>query len=122
MRRDPTVVELGLQDLLLRLREAPWKFGFTSLMRRLAAVHSGQPRIGLASRPQQEPFRLGQTAALIFAPREIAEVVLPGDADAPVVPGAPVPRAGNNAAVPVVRLYGLGLLGPNGPLPLHYTE
>lgn len=122
MRRDRTVVELGLQDLLLRLREAPWKFGFTSLMRRLAAVHSGQPRIGLARRPQQEPFRLGQTAALIFAPREIAEVVLPGDADAPAVPGAPVPRAGSNAAVPVVRLYGLGLLGPNGPLPLHYTE
>lgn len=122
MRRDPTAIELGLQDLLLRLREAPWKFGFTSLMRRLAAVHVGQPRIGLASRPQQEPFRLGQTAALIFAPREIAEVVLPGDADAPVGPGAPALRAGNNAAVPVVRLYGLGLLGPNGPLPLHYTE
>jgi type VI secretion system protein ImpH len=122
MRRDPTAIELGLQDFLLRLREAPWKFGFTSLMRRLAAVHATQPRIGLASRPQQEPFRLGQTAALIFAPREIAEVVLPGDADAPVAPGAPVPRAGNNVAVPVVRLYGLGLLGPNGPLPLHYTE
>ncbi|MDM0120855.1 type VI secretion system baseplate subunit TssG [Variovorax arabinosiphilus] len=122
MRRDPTAIELGLQDLLLRLREAPWKFGFTSLMRRLAAVHAAQPRIGLASRPQQEPFRLGQTAALIFAPREIAEVVLPGDADAPVMPGAPALRVGNNAAVPVVRLYGLGLLGPNGPLPLHYTE
>lgn len=122
MRRDRTGIELGLQELLLRLREAPWKFGFTALMRRLAAVHVGQPRIGLASRPQQEPFRLGQAAALIFAPREIAEVVLPGDAQAPVVPGAPVPRAGNNPAVPVVRLYGLGLLGPNGPLPLHYTE
>jgi type VI secretion system protein ImpH len=122
MRRDPIAVEAGLRELLLRVRETPWAFGFTPLMRRLAALQPGQPRIGLASRPRQEPFRLGQTAALTFAPREIAEVVLPGDADAPRAPGAPMPRAGNNAAVPVVRLYGLGLLGPNGPLPLHDTE
>jgi len=49
------------------------KFGFTSLLRRVGAVHSHLPAIGLASRPQQEPFRLGQSAALTFAPREIAE-------------------------------------------------
>lgn len=122
MRRDPIALDPALRALLLRLRETPWEFGFTPLLRRLAALQPGQPRIGLASRPQQESFRLGQTAALTFAPREIAEVVLPGDADAPPEPGAPVPRAGNNAALPVIRLYGLGLLGPNGPLPLHYTE
>lgn len=122
MRRDPHAVALGLQELLLKLRKAPWKFGFFSLMRRVAAAHAQQPPVGLASRPQQEPFRLGQTAALTFAPREIAEVVLPGEAEAPRAPGAPLPRLGNNPAHPVVRVYGLGLLGPNGPLPLHYTE
>ncbi|CAN5703791.1 N/A [soil metagenome] len=33
-----------------------------------------------------------------------------------------MPRRGNNLAYPAIRLYGLGLLGPNGPLPLHDTE
>ncbi|WP_219210049.1 type VI secretion system baseplate subunit TssG [Variovorax boronicumulans] len=122
MQRDPNASGLGLQELLGRLRETPWKFGFTALMRRFGAVHTARPRIGLASRPQQEPFRLGQTAALTFAPREIAEVVLPGKEDALAVAGGPAPRFGNNPAFPMVRLYGLGLLGPNGPLPLHYTE
>lgn len=111
----------GMQPVLARLRQTPWKFGFTALMRRFGAAHPQQPRIGLARRPQQEPFRLGQTAALTFAPREIAEVVLAGEGAQPV-PGTKPARSGNNPALPMVRLYGLGLLGPNGPLPLHYTE
>lgn len=112
---------LALQPMLERLRQAPWKFGFFSLLRRLGASHVQQPPIGLANRPQQEPFRLGQAAALIFAPREIAQAVLPGEAQARV-PGAAPPRSGNNPLLPMVRVYGLGMLGPNGPLPLHYTE
>ena len=139
-----------LPAVLVRLRNAPWTFGFTVLMRRFGALYRQQPRIGLARRPQQEPFRLGQTAALSFAPREIAEVVLADDslladalssaADLPGTlaqaasdaAGAPSPRTaplstarargGNNPALPTIRLYGLGMLGPNGPLPLHYTE
>ncbi|MEJ8810709.1 type VI secretion system baseplate subunit TssG [Variovorax ureilyticus] len=122
MRRDRDPLALGLQELLARLRREPWRFGFTTLMRRFGAVHSNQPRIGLASRPQQEPFRLAQTAALTFAPREIAEVALPLDDEVSSGVGTPNARKGNNPAVPTVRLYGLGLLGPNGPLPLHYTE
>lgn len=128
MQRDPEARALGLQDLLLRLRQTPWKFGFTALMRRIGALHPQRPPIGQALRPQQEPFRLGQAAALTFAPREIAEAVLPGDGAQRSVAGhAPpgigaTPRTGNNPALPVIRLYGLGLLGPNGPLPLHYTE
>jgi type VI secretion system protein ImpH len=111
----------AMQEMLGRLRLAPWKFGFFALLRRLGALHSLQPPVGLASRPQQEPFRLGQAAALIFAPREIAGAVLPSEPEQRV-PGAAHPRSGNNPALPMVRVYGLGLLGPNGPLPLHYTE
>jgi type VI secretion system protein ImpH len=111
----------ALQDMLGRLRQAPWKFGFFALLRRFGASYAQQPPIGLASRPQQEPFRLGQTAALVFAPREIAGAVLPGESGQRV-PGGAHPRSGNNPALPMVRVYGLGLLGPNGPLPLHYTE
>lgn len=111
----------ALSPMLARLRQAPWRFGFFALLRRFGASNAQQPPIGLSSRPQQEPFRLGQAAALIFAPREIAEAVLPGEAD-DRLPGSASPRSGNNPLLPMVRVYGLGMLGPNGPLPLHYTE
>jgi type VI secretion system protein ImpH len=117
----PSPAKPVLQEMLVQLRATPWKFGFLAVLRRFGAACSQQPPIGLASRPQQESFRLGQAAALIFAPREIASAVLP-DESAPRLPGAAPPRAGNNPALPVVRVYGLGLLGPNGPLPLHYTD
>jgi len=114
---------MAARDLLERLKATPWRFGFFALLRRLSAVWDHAPPIGLASRPQQEPLRLGQTASLAFAPREIAEAVLPEDKKSAVLQaGKPRPRAGNNPARPMVRVFGLGLLGPNGPLPLHYTE
>lgn len=107
--------------LLEALSRQPWKFGFLPLLRRLGALHPALPRIGHAQRPQQEPVRLGQRASLAFAPREIAEAVLPARATAAPYASAH-PRRGNNPALPAVRVFGLGLLGPNGPLPLHYTE
>ncbi|QFZ85856.1 type VI secretion system baseplate subunit TssG [Variovorax paradoxus] len=110
-----------LHEMLGRLRRTPWKFGFLSLLRRLGASHLQHPSVGLARRPQQESFRLGQAAALTFAPREIASVVLPGESERRMLGASPT-RSGNNPALPVVRLYSLGLLGPNGPLPLHFTE
>jgi type VI secretion system protein ImpH len=122
MQREPHGLAQGLAQLLVQLRKAPWKFGFTALLRRLGAMHPDRPPIGLASRPQEEPFRLGQTAALTFAAREIADVVLPSESGKVRGPGEAMVRSGNNAAWPMIRLYGLGLLGPNGPLPLHYTE
>ena len=81
---------------------APWKHGFTPLLRTLSAQQPG-PTIGRAVRPQQEAFRLGQQPSLSFAPREIASVAL-------------------DQARPRIRLFGLGLLGPNGALPIHFTE
>lgn len=110
-----------LSSLLVRLSKAPWTFGFFALLRQFGAAHMHQPPIGLARRPQQESFRLGQSASLIFAPREISEVVLPGGVH-PRLSGDANPRSGNNPLLPMVRVYGLGMLGPNGPLPLHYTE
>lgn len=104
-----------MRDLLIRFQRAPWTSGFLALLRRFGAANPEAPRIGLARRPRQEAFRLGQAASLGFAPREVAEFVLP---DGPTPPAG----RGNQPAVPLVRLYGLGLLGPNGPLPLHYTE
>jgi type VI secretion system protein ImpH len=95
-----------LQALNARLQDAraqPWKHGFTALLRALAATHDQLPDIGQAQRPQAEAFRLGQLASLVFAPREVGEV-------------------GWQQGRPAIRLLGLGMLGPNGPLPLHFTE
>jgi type VI secretion system protein ImpH len=81
-----------------------WTQGFGPLLRRLAAEHPELPPVGQAQRPQQEAFKLGQVASLTFAPREIAELS----------------RTASGKLF--IRLFGLGMLGPNGPLPLHMTE
>lgn len=83
--------------------DAPWRFGFFGLMRWLSARHADLPPAGEAERPQQEIFRLGQQPSMIFAPREIAGI-----------------ERGEEGWR--IRLFGLGLLGANGPLPLHLTD
>ncbi|MFS2047793.1 type VI secretion system baseplate subunit TssG [Variovorax sp. Varisp41] len=103
-----------MAEMLDAASHAPWRFGFFALLRRLAAAWPDQPPIGLAARPRQEAFRLGQAAALAFAPREIAEIAMPSQSAAH--------RGGNDPSRPLIRLYGLGMLGSNGPLPLHFTE
>ncbi|UXU85756.1 type VI secretion system baseplate subunit TssG [Burkholderia sp. S-53] len=87
---------------LRRLQAEPWRYGFLTLLRRIGADPRVDP-IGTARRPQAEPFRLGQQPSLTFAPREIASV-------------------GETRGRLKVRLFGLGMLGPNGPLPIHVTE
>jgi len=72
-------------------------------LRTISAQTPTVPRIGEAQRPQQEPLRLGQQPSLTFAPREIASIE-------------------NAHDLIRIRLYGLGMLGPNGALPIHFTE
>jgi type VI secretion system protein ImpH len=80
----------------------PWRYGFLALMRRINANPATDP-VGAALLPQAETFRIGQKPSLIFAPSEIAEARLEG----------------NRLHI---RLHSLGMLGPNGPLPIHVTE
>ena len=88
----------------LRIAEhEPWRYELFALLRRLCASSAEHPRIGEARLPRQEFVRLGQHPSLAFAPREIAQV-----------------RAGPRQVR--VTSFGLGMLGPNGALPLHYTE
>ncbi|MFM0466027.1 type VI secretion system baseplate subunit TssG [Paraburkholderia strydomiana] len=89
-------------NFVARLQAEPWRYGFLTLLRRIGADSRIDP-VGAAQRPQTEPFRLGQRPSLAFAPREIASVG----------------EAGGRLKV---RLFGLGMLGPNGPLPIHVTE
>jgi type VI secretion system protein ImpH len=72
-------------------------------MRYLSARSPSLPEVGQAGSPTQEFFRLAQLPALVFAPREIADIDL-------------------QRKLPRIRLFSLGALGPNGPLPLHFTE
>jgi type VI secretion system protein ImpH len=88
-----------------QLAEAPYRFDFYQTMRRLECLHAGQPRWGEALRPVDERVRLGQEPDVSFAPASLASF-------SPAREGG-VPRL-------QVRLF--GLLGPNGPLPLHITE
>ena len=67
--------QAAIQYRLTSAQEKPWDHSFTSLLRYLAARHSDTtPQVGKATRPRQEPFRLGQQPTLSFAPREVAEV------------------------------------------------
>jgi len=91
--------------LLDALGREPWAFDFYQALRRLEALHSDKPRFGEALRPADEPVRLGQDPSLAFAPSSLS-------AFAPGGPGEPDRL--------LVQFF--GLLGPNGPLPLHLTE
>ncbi|PXW24948.1 type VI secretion system baseplate subunit TssG [Paraburkholderia caballeronis] len=81
----------------------PWQAGFLSLLRAVAARDPQMPLPGAACLPRDEPFRIGQQPSMAFAPREIAALST---------------RRGRLD----IRLFGLGLWGPQGPLPLHMTE
>lgn len=108
--------------LIERLREAPWSFDFFQLVRRLeasralgdspaatngasASAHAHRPRLGRSQRLRDDVVRFSQEPSLAFAPSTVSAVATIKDSSAP-------------------RLFVnfIGLLGPNGPLPLHLTE
>lgn len=90
---------------LAALEEAPYRFDFYQTLRRLECLYLDAPRLGSGLRPAEEPIRLGQDPDLSFAPAPLASFERSQE-------GRP-PRL-------QVRLF--GLLGPNGPLPIHVTE
>jgi type VI secretion system protein ImpH len=87
------------------LRKAPFDWDFYQALRRVETLFPQQPRIGEALRPADEPIRLGQEPSLAFAPAALSSLEL-----------------GNHGKPPRLRVRFFGLLGPNGPLPLHITE
>jgi type VI secretion system protein ImpH len=87
------------------LHREPYAYDFYQAMRRLENLHRDKPRLGEALRPADEPVRLAQEASLSFAPAPLS---------------AFEPGRGGKPAWLQVRFF--GLLGPNGPLPLHLTE
>ena len=86
-----------------KAHDQPWNHGFSRMLRWLEARYYYLPRVGNAVKPSEEIIRIGQIPSLIFSPREIAEVTF------------------DNGRTHI-KTYGLGLWGPNGPLPLHFSE
>jgi type VI secretion system protein ImpH len=91
--------------LFSALAAEPYRYDFYQTLRRIECLYDSRPRWGCALRPSEEPVRLGQDPDVAFAPAPLASFE-PGEQGRP-------PRL-------QVRLF--GLLGPNGPLPLHITE
>lgn len=89
--------------LLEPFEEDPRSFDFLFAMRLLECANPRQPRLGRALRPVAEPVRLGQEPSLAFPPTLISS-------------------AQKEDGRYWVKLLGLGVFGPNGPLPLHMTE
>jgi len=87
------------------LAEAPYQCDFYQTLRRLECLYIDKPRWGRALRPIDERVRLGQDPDLSFAPAPIASF-----------------DAGTAGSLPRLQMRLFGLLGPNGPLPLHITE
>lgn len=109
-RREPAAAASGRSPapLLDALARSPGQFDFFQALRRLEALDRGgrkPPRLGTAWRPADEPIRLGQEPDLTFAVSPLAHL-----------------RAGEGDTPPRLTVNFFGLLGPNGPLPLHMTE
>jgi type VI secretion system protein ImpH len=91
-------------EWLLGVAEHPYRFDFYQVLRHFEAAHPNLPRLGEARRPADEPLRVAQPADLSFAPAPLHSMSI--RAEGP----------------PVLSQRIFGLVGPNGPLPIHMTE
>lgn len=92
-------------DIERRLAEAGPRMDFYQAMRLIENAHPDKPRIGASLRPRDDAVRFGQDPQLSFEPGAVAGFTPAG-----------------SAAKARLAVNFLGLLGPNGPLPLHLTE
>jgi type VI secretion system protein ImpH len=87
------------------LNRHPYRYSFYHALRRFECEFPREARLGRTFHITQDPIRLGQDPSLAFAPSTLASFRHDSARQAP--------RLG-------VRFF--GLLGPNGPLPLHLSE
>lgn len=89
-----------------QMRAAPYEFDFFQAVRRIESSHPAMPRIGCSARPAEDPLRFGQEPSVAFAPSTLASFG----------------QGSKEGRAPRMLVYFFGLLGPNGPMPLHFTE
>ncbi|HEX8789717.1 MAG TPA: type VI secretion system baseplate subunit TssG [Polyangiaceae bacterium] len=100
-RPDARAVGAGLLEEIGR---APDRFDFFQVLRRIESAFAESARLGQGQHPSDDPVRITQEASLSFSPSAVRGLE----------------RTGGGAPRLVTSF--LGLLGPNGPLPLHLTE
>ena len=102
--RSAAELQASFNAWLDRLQAAPYAHGFYLALRRIETAHPHLPRLGEAKRPSDEAVRVAQPADLSFAPSAIQSIER---------------RDGRTLRLQQ-RIF--GLIGPNGPLPIHITE
>jgi len=92
-------------DIARLLSTDAQRMDFFQILRLLENAYPDKPRIGASLRPRDDAVRFGQDASLAFEPTAV---------------GGFAPAKGEGRARLAVNF--IGLLGANGPLPLHLTE
>ena len=93
-------------DSLIRdIADNPYAYDFFQAVRLLQSRFADRPRIGSSISPAQDPIRFAQSPTLAFPPSTIERV-----------------QTDATSGVPRMFVNFFGLLGPNGPLPIHFTE
>ncbi|MDR0716067.1 MAG: type VI secretion system baseplate subunit TssG [Azoarcus sp.] len=85
-------------------RKEPWRFDWFETMRWLEARNPSRPRFGKALHPADEIVRISQKPSLNFAPAALSGF------------------GGDGHGHVCIEQVSFGLFGPNGPMPLHFTE
>lgn len=91
--------------LMQRLRDDPYQFDFYSAVRRLQCARPDLPEVGRSRRVSEDAVRFGQEPSTSFATSTLGGLKH--------TPGAAAPRLFVNF---------MGLLGPNGALPIHLAD
>lgn len=97
--------EYSMTDLLSRLKAKPQAFDFNVTLRMIESLYKDRPRLGTSRKPGDDPIRLAQEPALSFEASDLVKF-----------------EPGNDGNPHRLWLRLPGLLGPNGVLPLHFTE
>ncbi|HKZ72451.1 MAG TPA: type VI secretion system baseplate subunit TssG [Steroidobacteraceae bacterium] len=87
-----------------QLEAEPFRFSLFAALRLLEQAFHERPRLGESRKASDDAVRLGQTPHLSFAPSDVCAFERPNDGPARL------------------EQYSFGVLGPNGALPLHFTE
>jgi type VI secretion system protein ImpH len=90
--------------LLRDLEAEPWRFDYFTVLRQFERVHADQPRIGESAALREEFLVLGQDPFMEFPASNLARV-----------------EQGENKPLRLFVKY-MGMLGPQGALPLATTE
>ena len=92
-------------SLVAEIGNRPFSFDFYRVVRLIENEFRNFPRVGCSERLEDDVIRFGQNPSLAFSPSAIEGL-----------------EPGKDGRPPRLFVNFLGLLGPNGALPLHITE